>query len=407
MFIRQYKSLKVSFIFCFFLLFITIKAQAAKKYIGTVVTLQTNTIASGTDYSYYGTVERVARLGKIIQPQVTDLDGKIIKQGTVLIKLKEDYWRDRVLAAKSAVNSAKADLLTNKENLERYRRLTSSVSKVASIQEFQSARANYYDSLNTLDTNVTTLLETQIALDYCIQVAPFEGIVDEVMYASGQATANPATIKISQLNPIGIKVEMPRKEANKIKINTPVKIINKLTNTTQGVFYGYSILCKDGIIFRTSNHLRDYDNNTPQSDQNIPRVRNCMTVMKFFGNDLNSKTLAVAEGSLNKDNKGYFVWRAVNQKSLQAEKGINHLFKVEKVYISPSNIQRPMDGFTTCRLLSDNGKLKLHDLILTDLPTSPLKDGDTVSFNQERYDLMPDDSVEVIIGNGAVNIPNN
>ncbi|HJO92174.1 MAG TPA: hypothetical protein QF753_02135 [Victivallales bacterium] len=383
----------------FILLSFTLSMKAAKEYHGTVVTLQTNTIASGTDYSYYGSVEQVARLGKIITPQITDTDGKIIKQGTVLIKLKQEYWEDRVLAAKSAVNSAKADLLTDKENLERYRSLTSSVSKVASMQAFQAARATYYDSLSKLDSNVAALLETQLALAYCTQVAPFEGIVDEVMYSSGPATANPATIKISQLNPIGIKVKMSRDEANQIKIDTPVKIINELTNTSQGVFYGYSLLCKDGIIFRTSNQMKEYDSN---SNKNIQRVNNCMHVVKFYTNDLNSKILAVPETSLIKDNKKYYVWRAVNQKSLQPNQGINRLFKVEKVYVKPANLQRIMEGFTMCRSLKDSGKLELHDLILTELPSKPLKNGDTVTFNQERYELMPGDTVQVIIGTGEL-----
>ena len=102
--------------------------------------------------------------------------------------------------------------------------------------------------------------------------------------------------------------------------------------------------------------------------------------------------------SLMKDSKGSFIWKAVDQRNMQVNSGINFFFKVNKVYVVPDNLQRMYGGFEKIRALKESGSLKEFDLVLSDDIPDNLKDGDTVCFPQERYKLMPGDQVKVIIG---------
>jgi hypothetical protein len=385
---------KQTVIILFFFTTINIIALEGKTYTGTVVTLQKNKLLAGTDFSYYGTVEHVARLGSLIYPQITDINGNTIKPGTVLIQLRDDYWEDMVLADNSAVNSKKADLLTAIEEYKRYKVLSS--SKSLSLEKFQAKRAKYYDAITDLNESEATLLEQENVVKADIDYPPFEGIVDKILFSSGMS-GNPVCIEISQLNPIGIKIKMPREEAESIKITSNIKINIPNTNIEHGIYRGSSILCKDGIIFRTENKLESFYDRKTYNGKIIPDVINCYPVDRFYKQDPNSSVLAIPITSLKKDKKGYYVWKAVDTKTLQTEKKLNPIFRIKKTYVIPENLKRKMAGFTYCRALKDPGDLQVNDLLLSTLPNESLHDGDMVRFIESRYLLMPDDTVQVTI----------
>ncbi len=77
--------------FCLSMLIFNLYAD--KTYYGEVIPIVVQTIASGTNFSYYGEVEKVARVGSIIRTEITDMDGKVIQKGTVVIQEAKEYWQ--------------------------------------------------------------------------------------------------------------------------------------------------------------------------------------------------------------------------------------------------------------------------------------------------------------------------
>ncbi|MCP4180643.1 MAG: hypothetical protein GY756_23015 [bacterium] len=365
-----------------------------KNYTATVVAIQKNKLLAGTDYGYYGTVEHVARLGSLIYPAITDINGNTIKPGTVLIQLRDNYWKDILLSDRSDINAKKADLLTAIEEYKRYKKL--SITQSLSIEKFQVKRALYYDAISDLNESESTLLQDMNVVRADTDYPPFEGIVDKVLFSAGMS-GNPACIEISQLNPIGIKIIMPREEAESIKINSKIKINIPNTNITQGIYRGNSILCKDGIILRTENKLESFYTQKTYKGKIIPDVINCYPVELFYKQNPDSSILAIPITSLKKDKKGYYVWKALNTKTLQKDKKLNPIFKVKKTYVILDNLKRNMGGFTYCMALKNPGDLQINDLLLSTLPDEPLKDGDYVRFIESRYILMPGDPVQVTV----------
>ena len=234
----------------------------------------------------------------------------------------------------------------------------------------------------------------QQRLDACSIVSPFEGIVDKVLFVKGEVALWPKTLIMSQLNPIGVNVKMSRDKSNKISLTTPVTIIVPNSSKKQGVFGNFSILTGDGITFLTSNNpVVDGNSKNAQT----PVIRSCKEVIRFFIDSPYNKTLAVPVKALYKDNIGYYVWKAENQRNMRPDKGINSTFPVERIYVVQDNMQRMHGGFETIQALKNPGTLKEFDLVIEEMPKN-MKNGDLVNFPQPRYTLMPGDKVKVIVG---------
>jgi hypothetical protein len=367
--------------------------SAKTRYAGTVVPLIRSTLRSGTDFGFNGVLEHVARLGSIIKPQITDAEGNVLEKGTLLMLLNPVYWKKNVELQQSKVESSSAVLRTALENYKRAESLVK--TQAISTKEYQKVRAVYYDALSDNSKKKAVLVEWQRVLDGCSVFSPFEGVIEKIYFAQGEASAQPQTIEISQLNPIGIKVKIPREESTKIKPNTLVKIYYQGSSIPLGISHGFSMLCDDGIIFKVANRPK-YEIDTSINGKTILILRNCNSVIKFFI-DRHSGTLAVPVDSIYQDNKGYYVWKAKKQKNMQSDKGISCTFPVEKSYIVPDNLQRMHGGFNRIRALKNPGTLKEFDIVLSDISKN-LTNDEMVYVPQERYTLMPGDEVTVVIG---------
>ena len=193
-----------------------------KQYIGEVVPIVVETMSSGANGYFYGSVEIVARLGSIIRPEITDMDGNIVEKGTVVMQQGTRYWKAIVEGNKASLIASKENLKTATLNFERYKEL--SVDGAESVQLYQAYQKKYFDAIGQVKMDEGALAFNQRMLDTRTQIAPFEGIVTKVLYIMGRASGNPQTVELTQLNPIGIKVQMTREEANKINSNTPVTV---------------------------------------------------------------------------------------------------------------------------------------------------------------------------------------
>jgi hypothetical protein len=379
-----------SFIIILSFLLFCHSVYSSKIYEGKVVTLVKNKLTSGTYFAYWGMLRNTARFGSIIKPQITNKNGDIIDKGSVIIQLETTYWKAMVDNSKAAVEAAKQDLLTAEENYRRYKNL--SPTGATSLKIYQYMRATYYTALGNYQGAKADLMESKRVLEACTHIAPFEGIVDKVLFSRGYVAGNPATVEVSQLNPIGIQLSLTRDEANTITSDTPISIsTGNSNNQPVGVYNGYSILNNEGIILLTKNY--------PLIDGKVNsiKVRECYPVIKFYTNETPDNHLGVPIDTLKKDKTGYFVWRAKDRKMMQSGRGMEPTFKVEKVYVVPGNFKRLYKGFTFMRILKEPGKLEICDVLLSK-PPGNLKAGDWVTLLPERYILMPGDRVKVVLG---------
>jgi hypothetical protein len=377
------------FFFFFFSIFISVEIYGNKTYSGTAVPLIKDKIPAGSDADYWGYLKFVARWGEIIQPQIIDMNGKVIEKGTVLTQMDRKYWIAKVNVAKGELLAAEKSMNAAYSNFKRYKKLYP--TGASPVKEYENMRAIYYEAIGTYEKAKADLIENERVLEECKHLAPFEGIVDKVYYSSGTLSTNPNVIEISQLNPIGIKVKMSVNEAAKINSNTPITIYLSGSETPIGVYNGYSTLHDDGIIFRTKNTPRR------NNDKNLLELRDCSPAMKFYIGKYADDALGVPVNALLKDDEGYYVWKAKNRKTMQAGKGLDPVFQIEKVYVVPGNLKREYHGTGIMRLLNDPGTLRRHDIVISS-PPGNLKNGMTVSFPPERYLLMPGDPVKVVIG---------
>ncbi|MCF7790877.1 MAG: hypothetical protein K9L78_03910 [Victivallales bacterium] len=379
------KYIAVWVIFLFF-----IKLYGEKVYTGTAVPVLRTEIKAGTGADFWGYLTSSAKFGEITRPDITNLKGKVKIHGTELIQMRRDYWGGKVEEAKGKLIKAKKNLDTAYKEFKRYKKL--SPTGAVPMKKFQKKKAKLYEALGQYRDAVAMLNENNEILQQCRESAPFEGIVDKVYYTRGLLVSDPEVLQITQLNPIGIKVSMSDKEAAEISAYTAVTITGRKLNEPVGVFNGYSYKVKDGIVFLVRNSPNLY------IDKKVEEVSEVFYVTDFYINPLKPNALGVAAPAINKDNKGYYVWKAKDNKVMQPGKGIDPVFKIEKTYIVPGKLERLYNGITEMRILDKPGKLELHDILVVDV-NAELQDGQTVTLPANRYKLMPGDKVKVVIKN--------
>ena len=385
---KQLFTLKI-FIFTYFICTVAtnITAKNHSTYDGIVVPIFKADINAGSDANYWGSLNFAARLGQITNPGITNMQGKEIQSATVLSSMRKQYWKGQVMTAKGELVASQKNLKVAKENDLRYKKLYP--TGAAPIRTYQEMRATYYEAIGRYETAKAILFERERVYDQCIQSAPIEGLVDKVYYTRGILTSDPKVLQLEELNPIGVKVKMSADQAAKINISIPVSIHIEGKSDPIGIYNGYSLFCDDGIIFTTRN--------TPQRYADVTQVEECLPIVNFYiGNKYNNK-LAIPTPTLHKDKNGYYVWKAVDRKTMQAGKGLNPVFKIEMVRVVPGKLKRIYNGITDMQILKDPGKLELHDLVVT-APGKKLKNGETVCLPPSQYILMPGDNVKVNIG---------
>ncbi|MCF7889247.1 MAG: hypothetical protein K9L78_03915 [Victivallales bacterium] len=377
----------ISYIFCFHIF--------SAVHTGKAIPLNVVKIHAGTNTSYKGKITYIAPKGQLLVPKIKTVKGKTIDPGTVVLKQGIRYWSDMEKADRANVRTAKQDLLNAKENLKRYQKLApTGAESVETYQKFQDIYPKYYGRLINAKGDLRT---DEAVLNTRTQYAPFEGYVNDVMYILGKASGNPEVIEILQLNPIGIKVKMSREKANSISPSTPVTVYIPGSNKKQGIYNGYNVLCKDGIILITENYPRTL----PEREiQNVKYILGpCHPVDYIYKDYSSKKMLCVPKRSICKDKKGYFLWKAKNRKFFEPGKHFDPVFKIEKIYITPGNLQRIFAGQIFYQSIkSKSSKIEFGDAVLIPNPYKKMKPGDTIMLPPKEYVIMPGDKVKVKIG---------
>jgi hypothetical protein len=363
-------------------------------YTGEIVPLTTSTYNSGSAEDNNGVIIHVARPGEIVFPEKKDLEGNIIQKGTPIIVLDQYYWERKVEYAKNNLLGAKSVL---DASIADYKRAKKLVNKHAiSVQDFQEKEAAYLNDVGHYENSKNLLVLAEQVLKGTIWIAPFEGIVRKVYLTLGMAAGQPPTIKIEQLNPIGIKLKMSRKDAQNINSTKSVTVFSPLNNKPFGIFHNFSQLTDDGIIL-SINNTPVYKSYVEVDGEKIPFVSDFGLVLNFYIKRSEAK-LSLPSKAILKDSKGYYVWKAEGLKNMQPGKGLQKKFKIRRVNVEPDNITRLMSGCIKYRALKDSGNLEKYDMVIL-YPHKGFEDGKYFYTAKQRHVFMPGDKVKVVIEN--------
>ena len=387
-------TLKVEY-FLLFIFSVTVLHAAEKTYTGVVTPVLVQTIASGAHGTNFGSVKRVEKLGSIITPSQLFLDGKTAVQGTIVLQQGKTYYENKVIEDAENILIDKQNISTDLFNYQKYLKLCE--EQTLGPLKYEGYFDTYVIDVGKKKSEGGHFISDSTMFKTRTMTAPFEGYVSKVMYVMGMASGCPPTVEITQLNPIGIKVEMSRDLANNINANTPVTVFLPNSNKKVGVYNGCSLLQDDGILFLTDNYQSPVEGNSNKSIDYKITINDVSTADSFYVDNSIDKNLCVPVDALKQDGKSFYVWRAKDQNTLLPGKISPTVFQVEKVSITPGNKQRFYAGNTLLRMLTDSGKLKKGDLILSN-PPKELKDGDNVGVMPNRYTLMPGERVKIVIG---------
>ena len=361
-------------------------------FAGVATPVITSTLKCGFNDTYRGIITYVARPGQVLHGPIYGNEGKIVFPGDIIIQMKTNYRVKIVTEKKANVKSAKAKIIYASEQYQRYKRMVKTHS--VSVADFQNYEYQYLSAVANKEAAEAELELAKVILDACTVRAQFAAVVDKVLFPAGYCAGELEIVTISQLFPMGIKIKMDRQTASKITNATPISVYPVSTGKATGVFHGFSCFTDDGIMLKVNNYLLPppVKLDTPQG--RIPVVE-CAIVI--HADSKNSPTLSVPIKSIQKDSKGYYVWKGEGQQNMRPGIGLDHVFPVKKVYIVPENLSQHIASYSFFRILKDPKSLKPYDTVLIQIPPN-LKDGDKVCFYRNRFLFMPGDPVKVVIG---------
>ena len=369
--------------------------NAGLEFKGKVVSLAVQKYAATSNAYDRGWINFTAKLGQVIKPEIVDEKGKVVVPGDVLIYGDPTAWEPFLKADKINVEaSAKIKDLAI-DVYKRYRTLVA--QNAASRQNFTDAETTLHMAVGNYENYKEVLKQGQIAAKRFTIKAPFEGIVTAVSQGSGSDVGGAPAVEIMQLNPIGIQVQMPTNKQYKFDNKTPVKVYVNGVEKPVGAYHFTSLRGADSITFAAEN-FPVLKKNTILEKAKLPILRSWLPVVVFDCDHPRDRTLAVPVRSLQKDEKGSYVWRAKGQKVMRTDKGIDYSFPIEKVYIETGDQVRYSTAYSRLIKLKDNGGLEEFDLVLNN-PPEGLKDGETAVYPESAYLLMPGDEVRVVVGN--------
>lgn len=148
-----------------------------------------------------------------IRPQVSGIireiafkEGGEIKKGDLLYQIEDAPYIAAVEQAKAAISKAEASVPSAESNLERYQRL---VGSGATQIEYETARTTLLQAKAEVESAKAALSAAQIDLDHTKILAPFDGVIDQTAYNTGNvvsANQTTALTTIRQLDPIYISL---------------------------------------------------------------------------------------------------------------------------------------------------------------------------------------------------------
>ncbi|MCP4177955.1 MAG: hypothetical protein GY756_09330 [bacterium] len=346
-------------------------------------------IRFGVD-GFNGLVTWIIPAGSFVKGPIYNSKGEVIRKGDVLIKADSRFYENDVKVKEAEVEAAKADINYTKVNSERYKKLA--MVNSVSQKEYDLALADYLKAKAHLISAESELKYSKLLLSECTIYAPYNGYVQEVFTRVGSwCNVDYPGLRLMRLTPLFVDVDMTRSLAKSV-INDDFSVTIFTDDSKYKIFGNNSkmTLVENGLRIPINNYI-DPDILKAKTENVIYDYSYMTDFTPIFNN------LSVPVDYLSKDSDGkFYVWQAVDHKTLQAAKSLDPVFKVKKIEVVPADKFRNTAMVGWIQLLQDPGTLQRENIIIKN-PPKGLKTGDTVEY--KRYDTLfwPGDKVKVAL----------
>lgn len=368
---------------------------------GKVTPMVTMNICYGLDQMYKGFIDYVMPAGTFFTGPVYDAKGDLLKKGDILATIDPEYF----------ILQNQADELAYQDAADQYQR---NMASGEAISKRDLAKAK----IAVLTAKAKAQMSKLIVEDVCTLRARFDGYVNQVLFSGGWANGLPATINISQLDPIYISIPLDQAVTSpSFNYNTPVTVYptsDKPGAAPVGYIQGRTCDSKEGnlMILVHNKPLPPPVNLKTKEGKDIPVVKTWCPIMEhggILGNYYSDHSLLVSKYALFGKDGDHYVWLVEGSKAGMPGKGINYLNKVKKIKVETDGKIVSVPSFVGMVTFNPkNEKAGADDIgnVLLSNQDCPegLQDGDTVCLFAGMYTFMPGDKVKVEIGPTPTNI---
>ena len=136
--------------------------------------------------------------------------GEIVREGDVLVVLKQDEYKAALNAAYADILKAQADYKNKASYLKRIQKAAHAVSQ----SDLDNAEASYLSAAAALEQAKANYDSAKVNYDYTFIRAPISGVVGDVFLTKGNyvSPSVPALLNIVQYNPIRVVFSISDKE---------------------------------------------------------------------------------------------------------------------------------------------------------------------------------------------------
>ena len=224
--------------------------------------------------SYVGRVEAINQV-KVIPlvsgyiEKISVKEGSFVEKDNLLINIKPDEFKAKMLSADATVLQAKSNLEYTKSYFERVQK---SGKNTFSETEIDNAKNNYLQAEASYKEAIANLLFATVNYEYTVIKAPISGLVGNFNLSVGDYVSpnNNNLLSIIQTNPIKVVFSL-----------SDVEYINMIQNDGK--------LFKDTVIkLRLANgDIFEHNGEFKYTDNQLNKNTNSMSIYTYFNNENN------------------------------------------------------------------------------------------------------------------------
>ncbi|BBM83720.1 efflux RND transporter periplasmic adaptor subunit [Candidatus Uabimicrobium amorphum] len=389
-----------------------------------------------------GKIDYVIDSGADVEGPLKNIQGKIVKQGTILAKIDQKIYRLRVESAKADIKAlqaeyktteteinhvipaqiaeAKSSLQLAERNYKRLSRLmvTDSTSQSeldqarssldsakAKMQQIQAQKKVKEVSLLNVRAQMKKLNESlksaKLDVENCVVRAPFDGRVSQVhVIRGGYVQPGKAVLTLVLMDPIQISVAVSPKTDRQLNVGDFATIYhpNWKQPATGWIYAKDTVADRNTRTFNLQILVRNFKIDRRMEKyperKKLPRITDLMPIVSRHYYQNNKKYVNV--DCLNKDAKGHYVWRTNHYIGTKFD-GVT---TVTKMYVTVSDDMLDFLGLFTFRSIVVNGNqvlqkaIKDRAFLALNVPKG-VKSGDKVVLVRENWLFRPGELVEI------------
>ena len=239
--------------------------------------------------------------------QIPADSGQTVKQGDVIVVLKQDEYKTALTSAYAKILSCAADL----ENAQsQYNRLQKAGSKAVSQTELDNAKTALLNARSAFKQAEAEFETARINLNYTFVRAPFDGVLGNINVAVGDFASpsmSPALVRIVQYNPSRVIFSVTDKEflQNRDLFADKVKII-----LSDGEMYPFSgkVIYTENALEKSTNTLAVYAEFENQNRILVPNAYVKVLLEHSYKN-----VFLLSKSLVHTKNNGHFVYVLKNK----------------------------------------------------------------------------------------------